>query len=153
MAIRKRRLPVVVDTNVFVRSFKARSAANPNRRIVRLWLLERQLQLVASRELIAEYLAIFAEVLGMGPDLIAEWRHRFEQDPRMTVVRPGVHYLESRDADDNVLLSAARAGKARYLITNDRDLLDIPMEIRRSFPFVICRPYEFLEEWEALGRP
>jgi len=41
MPVRKRRLLAVLDTNVFVRSFKARSPANPNRRIVRLRLLEK----------------------------------------------------------------------------------------------------------------
>jgi len=44
---------VVADTNVFVRNFKARSNTNPNRRIIRLWLPERRLQLVISPELAA----------------------------------------------------------------------------------------------------
>jgi putative PIN family toxin of toxin-antitoxin system len=153
MPIRKRRLPVVLDTNVFVRSFKARSSTNPNRRIIRLWLLERRLQLVVSRDLTAEYPAIFAEVLGMDSGLVAEWRHRFEQDLRVTVVMPDRRYAESRDPDDNLLLATARAGKARYLITNDRDLLEIPAETRRSFPFSIRTPGQFLDEWEATDQP
>jgi len=48
MVRRKERTPVVVDTNVFVRSFKARSRANPNRRVIDVWLLERRLQLILS---------------------------------------------------------------------------------------------------------
>src|SRR5260370_40125878 len=44
MVRRRSRMPVVADTNVFVRPFKARSNTNPNRRIIRLWLLEKRLQ-------------------------------------------------------------------------------------------------------------
>ena len=149
MPTRKRRAAVVVDTNVFIRSFKARDNTNPNRRIVRLWLLERRLQLVVSRELTAEYLEIFAEVLGMDAALIDGWRLRFEEDPRVTVVRLGRRYTESRDPDDNVLLATAQAGKARCLVTNDRDLLELPTEVRRSLPFAIWTPGEFLEDWET----
>jgi putative PIN family toxin of toxin-antitoxin system len=150
--VRKQRWPIVADTNVFVRSFKARSNANPNRQIIRLWLLERRLQLVVSRELVEEYLGIFAEVLGMDAGLVEEWQQRFEQDTRVTVVQLGRRYTQSRDPDDNLLLATARAGKARYLITNDRDLLDLPEESRRSFPFAIRKPQEFLGDWERASR-
>ena len=34
MSARKHRLPVVVDTNVFVRSFKTRSKSSPNRKVM-----------------------------------------------------------------------------------------------------------------------
>lgn len=152
MPPRKRRLPVLVDTNVFVRSFKARSDTNPNRRVIRLWLLERRLQLIASRELIAEYLSIFSELLGMDGGLVEDWRQRFEQDQRVTVVQLGRRYIESRDPDDNLLLATARSGKARYLITNDRDLLDLPAESLNALPFAICRPRDFLREFDAARR-
>ncbi len=77
MVQRKQRVSVVHDTNVFVRALKAGSNTNWNRRVVRLWLIERQLQLVVSPELIAEYLGIFADVLGMETETVDEWRHRF----------------------------------------------------------------------------
>jgi len=67
--------------------------------------------------------------------------------PRVTVVQLGRRYRESRDPDDNLLLATARAGKARYLITNDRDLLDLPEESRRSLPFGIGTPQGFLRKW------
>lgn len=153
MPIRKRRVPVVLDTNVFVRNFKARSQANPNRRIIRLWLLERRLQLVVSQELIAEYLAIFSEVLGMGADLVEEWRRRFEEDPRVTLVQLGRRYNESRDPDDNLLLATAASGNARWLITNDRDLLDLPKPFQSSLPFAIQTPQRFVDAWEITQHP
>jgi predicted nucleic acid-binding protein len=102
---------VVVDTNVFVRNFKARSNNNPNRRVIRLWLLEKQLQLVISPEVTNEYLEIFAYVLGMDAETIDAWRVRFEEDSGCTVVQLARRYTESRDPDDNLLLATALALK------------------------------------------
>lgn len=146
MVRRRLRTHVVVDTNVFVRNFKARSNSNPNRRIIRLWLLEKRLQLVISPELAAEYLEIFAGLLGMDAKTVDAWRVRFEEDSRCTVVYLARRYTESRDPDDNLLLATALAGRAEYLITNDRDLLDLPEDFQRSVPFAILKPEDFLKE-------
>ena len=137
MVQRKQRLPVVLDTNVFVRALKAGSHTNWNRRIVRLWLIERQLQLVVSRELIAEYLGIFADVLGMETETVAEWRNRFEIDGRSSLVNLGRRYAASRDPDDNLLLATATAGEARFLITNDRDLLEVSDAVKQTLKYAI----------------
>ena len=102
------------------------SHESPNRRIIRLWLLEKKLQLIVSREIVDEYLEIFDEVLRMEPKVLIEWQERFSDDPRATVVNLGRRDDASRDSDDNVFLSTARAGKAAYLVTNDHDLLDLP---------------------------
>jgi len=140
---------VVADTNVFVRNFKSRSNHNPNRRIIRLWLLEKRLQLIVSPELAAEYLEIFARVLGMDAETVDAWRVRLEEDSRCTVVHLTRRYTESRDPDDNILLATALTGRAEYLITNDRDLLDLPDEFQRTLPFAILSPEEFLKELKA----
>ena len=149
MVQRKKRLPVVLDTNVFVRALKAGSNTNWNRWIVRLWLIERQLQLVVSPELIAEYLGIFADVLGMETETVDEWRNRFETDGRASLVNLGRRYAASRDPDDNLLLATATAGEARFLITNDRDLLEVPDELRQTLKYAIVTPQEFLKQWDA----
>ncbi|MBI3821884.1 MAG: putative toxin-antitoxin system toxin component, PIN family [Planctomycetes bacterium] len=144
MSARKHRVPVVLDTNVFVRNFKARKNASSNRRIVRLWLLEKKLQLIVSEEVVAEYLEIFDEILGMDLDILNAWRWRFTNDPRVTMTNLGRRDDASRDADDNVFLSTARAGNARYLVTNDRDLLEVPNA--NQFPFAIVKPEHFLAQ-------
>jgi putative PIN family toxin of toxin-antitoxin system len=149
MVQRKKRIPVVADTNVFVRNFKSRDASNANRRVIRLWLLEKRLQLIASPELIAEYLEVFEEVLGMDAETVGEWRLRFEHDPRCDLVNLARRYTESRDPDDNLLLATALAGRVEYLITNDRDLLDLPDDFKRTIPFAILTPQEFLRQFEA----
>jgi len=145
---RKKRTPVVVDTNVLVRSFKARSAANWNRRVISLWLIERKLQLIVSEELIDEYLEIFSDVVGLDSETLHEWRLRFEHDRRSTLCGLGRRYTESRDPDDNVLLATATTGRASYLITNDRDLLELPEEFQYTLPYDIVTPQTFLRLWE-----
>ncbi len=145
MSARKHRLPVVLDTNVFIRSFKTRSQSSPNRHVVRLWLIERKLQLIVSADVVADYLEIFNRVLAMDRDTLTAWRDRFAAAGRVTVVNLARRDVASRDPDDNVFLSTARAGKAKYLLTNDRDLLDIPDATKKDLAFVVMRPSEFLQ--------
>jgi predicted nucleic acid-binding protein len=56
MVAKKKRTAVVLDTNVFIRSFLSRAKNGPSKRVVRLWLVEKRLQLVISPEILAEYL-------------------------------------------------------------------------------------------------
>ncbi len=149
MVVRKQRIPVVVDTNVFVRAFRARSAANPNQRVVRLWQQLRQLQLIVCTELVDEYVGIFCDVLDMDDDLLDQWRARFEHDRRSTLVKLGRRFTESRDPDDNLLLATAHVGRAEFLLTNDRDLLELPADFRRRQPFQILTPAAFLAQLSA----
>jgi len=149
MTARKFRQPVVFDTNIFVRSFKARAHSSHNRRAVRLCLLEKQLQLILSPELMEEYLKIFESILGFNTDLIAAWQQRFEDDSRTTMVKLGRRFNESRDNDDNIVLATAFAGRADYLITNDRDLLELPQEFLKTLPFEIVTPQRFFKNRES----
>jgi putative PIN family toxin of toxin-antitoxin system len=144
MVSRKRRIPVVLDTNVLVRALKTRSATSPNQRILRLWLLEKKLQLIVSPELVAEYLGVFDEILELGDDLLVKWRQRWLDDSRSTIVNLGRRFAASRDPDDDLLLATAAAGKADSLVTNDRDLLDLPEEILSSLDFNVVTPSAFL---------
>src|SRR4051812_20732723 len=112
-------MPVVLDTNVLVRALKSRLATNANRRIVRLWLIERRLHLIVSAELAGEYLGVFREVLGLDGDTLEQWQARFLHDSRCTVVRLGRRFTVSRDPDDDLLLAVASSGRAKFLITND----------------------------------
>lgn len=147
MASRRRRISVVLDTNVFVRALKTRSKQSPNRRLLRLWLFK-QLQIVVCEELVAEYLGVLRDVLGFDSVLLEQWRQRWTAYPTTTVVNLGRRYTESRDPDDNVLLATALVGRCRFLITNDRDLLELPKDTLRSLPFHVVTPIAFLKEFE-----
>ena len=107
------------------------------------------MQLVVSRELIAESLGIFADVLGMETETAAEWRNRFEIDGRSSLVNLGRRYAASRDPDDNLLLATATAGEARFRITNDRDLLEVSDDVKQTLKYAIVTPQEFLKHWDA----
>jgi predicted nucleic acid-binding protein len=91
MVSRKQRIRVVLDTNVFVRALKTRSSTSPNQRIVRLWLMEKRLQLVVSHGLVEEYLGVFEDLLGMDSTLMDNWQRRFLADSRSSLVRPCGH--------------------------------------------------------------
>lgn len=147
MPRRKDRIPVVLDTNVFIRNFKSRSRQSPNKVIVRLWLVERWLQLIVSDPVIEEYLDIFRDVIQMDEETLEQWRIRLTADPRSTPVRLGRKYSESRDPNDNLMLATAYAGKAAYLITNDRDLLELSEGFRKTVRFEIVSPEQFLHEF------
>jgi putative PIN family toxin of toxin-antitoxin system len=149
MVPRKRRTNAVLDTNVFVRAFKTRQNKNANRFVVRLWLVEKKLQLIVSDELIDEYLEIFSDVLAMDQQTVSQWETRFREDSRSTHVNLGRRFTQSRDPDDNVLLATATAGGAAFLITNDRDLLELPPKFQRTQPYKILTPQAFIAEWEA----
>ena len=89
MISRKQRTLVVLDTNVFVRALKTRSAQSPNQRVLRLWLMRRVLQLVVSLDLLDEYVGVFRDVLELEEELIEQWRMRWLDDSRTTVVNLG----------------------------------------------------------------
>jgi len=140
---KRQRIPVVLDTNVLVRALKLRSRSSLNQQIVRLWLIRKRLQLIVSADVIDEYLGVFRDVLDFDDDLLDDWRRRFLGDGRTTVVGLGRRYVASRDPDDNLMLSTAAAGRAEFLITNDRDLLDLPQSFVKSVRFRIVTPSGF----------
>jgi putative PIN family toxin of toxin-antitoxin system len=89
-----------------------------------LWRDQRKVQLILSDELIREYLEVL-DRLNVGSPKIARLSERFKRRESITVVNLGARAMASRDPDNFVLATAA-AGKAEFLVTNDRDLLDMP---------------------------
>jgi uncharacterized protein len=147
MARRKERVRVVLDTNVIVSALLSTSRQSVNQQVVRLWL-RRRLQLVICEEVAAEYLELL-ERLAISLPRAEAFRQRLRRQDIITHVKLGTRYRDSRDPDDNVMLATAAVGKARFLITNDRDLLDISATQLRKFTFVIIRPQEFLAQMKA----
>ncbi len=143
MPPRKERLPVVLDTNVVVGFFTSRTRRSDNARVFDAWLVERRLQLVVSPPVTSEYLELLNRV-GIEPARIIRFRQRLLALPTVTHVNLGKRFPVSRDPDDDMLLATAHAGSARFLVTNDRDLLELSDEARRPFRFEIVRPAELL---------
>ncbi len=147
MARRKDRVPVVLDTNVIVSALLSTKRQSVNQQIVRLWL-NRHVQLIVSGEVASEYLELI-ERLAISPPRAEAFRHWLRRQDIITHVKLGTRYHESRDPDDNVMLATAAVGKAKFLITNDRDLLDIPAAQRQKFKFAIVTPQEFLTRMQT----
>ena len=126
---RKDRIAVVLDTNVIVGRFLSRGRPSANLKVYNLWSFERRLQLVVSQSIIDEYLETLERVIDE-PHLIAPFRARLQNSPTVTRINLGKRFRFSRDPDDNTLLDTAHTGRARYLVTNDRDLLEISSKER-----------------------
>jgi len=68
------------------------------------------------------------------------------------LVRPRQHLSICRDPKDNMVLECCQAARARFLITGDKDLLELES---RKLPGVVLKtlriltPRAFLEQWEG----
>lgn len=144
MPRRQDRVPVVFDTNVLVAHYLSRRTDSACSQLIRLWR-ERRLQLVLSDLLQAEYLEVLERVR-VEEARIERFRSSLLQRSTVSFVRIGRTRAVSRDPDDNFVLATAESGKAKYLVTNDRDLLDLPKEQQRLFRFQIVTPSEAIAE-------
>jgi putative PIN family toxin of toxin-antitoxin system len=140
---RKRRIPVVFDTNVIVGFYLSRDTKSANQQAFRLWRDQRTLQLIISDELLQEYLEVMRR-LGVSELLVKKLEVRFARRETVTHVGLGSRPKMSRDPDDNIVIATARSGKARFLVTNDHDLLDIPQSAQARLRLTIVNPSELL---------
>jgi uncharacterized protein len=140
---RKRRIPVVFDTNVVVGFYLSRNSRSANQQVFRLWRDQRVLQLIVSEEMIQEYLEVLSR-LGVPELLVKRLAERFARRKTITYVSLGSRAKMSRDPDDNIVIATARSGKAKFLITNDYDLLDIPPSDQDRLRLTILTPNDLL---------
>ncbi|HZS48710.1 MAG TPA: putative toxin-antitoxin system toxin component, PIN family [Blastocatellia bacterium] len=148
MPPRKDRIPVVFDTNIIVAFFLSKTRNSVNSRVFDLWLIARRLQLLVTAPVIEEYLELLDRI-GVNTERIERFNNRLRTLSTVTHINLGKRYKISRDSDDDVFLATAQAGHARFLVTNDRDLLDIPPYDRQTFSFEIVKPYQMLS---AIGK-
>ena len=143
MPPRKRRIPVVFDTNVIVGFYLSRDPRSANQQAFKLWRDQRTLQLIVSDELLHEYLEVLAR-LHVPQSLVQRLEERFAHRKTVTHVSLGSRPKISRDPDDNIVIATARSGKAVFLVTNDHDLLDIPKSAQARLRLTIVNPSELL---------
>ncbi len=147
MPPRKERITVVLNTNVIVGYYLSHSPRSTNKQVFRLWRDQRTLQLIASDDVITEYLEVL-ERLQIEPQRVRRFAERLRRRETVTRVRLGRRFTTSRDPDDNLFLATAAVGKVQYLVTNDRDLLDLTTHQRRQFKFEIVTPQQLLTHLE-----
>ena len=95
-----------------------------SRKVVGLWK-HGHLQLIVSTEIVEEYLRVLQKsplLTERGFQALQLW---FSHQSKVTVIRPGTHFKVCRDENDDMFLDAAYAGKAKYIISWDKDLLVI----------------------------
>ena len=143
MPAKKKRLPVILDTNVVIANYLSTNPRSPNVITVRLWR-ERKLQLIVSDEIADEYIDVLIR-LGSSENSVANFTTTLYESGAVTHVNLGKRFTDSRDPKDNPFLSTAAAGRAKFLVTNDSDLLDIPESAKRKFKFRILTPKAFLK--------
>jgi putative PIN family toxin of toxin-antitoxin system len=146
---RKDRIPVVFDTNLFITRLLRRKKNSINQRVFNLWLMRKRLQIVISRPILDEYLGTLA-MLGATPQNLARLEIYLATAKTVTQVNLGKRFSLSRDPDDNKFLDTAYVGKAKYIVTRDHDLLDIPKSDLRGLRFQIVSPFEFLQQLSEL---
>lgn len=137
---------VVLDTNVLVSALLFTGISSE---LVSLWR-GNAITVLLSRDILEEYLRVFgypkfqlseAEIKG----LIEE-----ELLPYVEVVNPRRRLrVVERDPSDDKFLECAVAGKARVIISGDKDLLSIG----RYRQVRIQTPAQFLDENSSLRRP
>lgn len=136
---RKDRIPVVFDTNILAARLLSRGRLSYNRRIYDMWLIRRKLQLVISQPILDEYITTL-EFLNISTHRISWLEKRLLTSGTVTRVNLGKRFYLSRDVKDNIFLDTSHVGRAKYLVTNDRDLLDIPKNDLRGLRFQIVIP-------------
>jgi len=129
-------MKVVIDTNVFVSSF---FGGNP-RKIVEMWK-QGKLTLCLSKEIVSEYTTVLDRI---GLENQKELKEIFSLFAR------GIHSVFSGktpvlkvvidDPDDDKFIECAVALKAEYIISGDKDLL----EVSEYMGIKILNPREFL---------
>ena len=114
-----KKVSVVLDTNILISSI---GFGGKPRKILNL-ALERKLQVISSPILLAE----LDDVISKKFPLLAESLKKIHKhlNKRLKIVNPKKSLHIVRDEPDNRVLEAALQGKCQYIVTGDRDLLDI----------------------------
>ncbi len=143
MAKRKERTRVVLDTSVLGRAWTSPNPQSASVRVYRLWLFQ-QLQLVVSPELAQEYEAT-ANRVNDSVTRTERFMERLRTRDTVTWANLGRRIKLKRDPKDEHVLSISEQGRVEFLITLDRDMLEIDWQERRRFKFEIVTPAQFLE--------
>ena len=131
-------MKVVVDTNVLISGVFFGGAPA---RVLEAWR-DRKIELVASPEILEEYRRVGEKLeqqfdgLSLGPFLALLVTHA-----KIVELSP-LERQVSRDPDDDTFIACAVAGKCRYIISGDKDLLDLGTFRKIK----IVAPREFVEK-------
>jgi len=133
-------MKVVIDTNIFVSSF----FGGKPRKIINLWK-NRNIILCISREIIDEYFEVLRRIGLQNERELEELLALLARGYNciFTTKTPTLKIVEN-DPDDDKFIECAVALNAQYLITGDKEVL----EIKNYMGIKIITPNHFLEEFD-----
>lgn len=108
---------ILLDTNVVLSGILWNG---PAKRIITLWL-ENRLTLLVSLPILEEYRDVLGRFIKPNTELFARWDHLLANATER--IEPIPLALRCRDPKDQMFLEGAVGGKARYLVSGDKDLL------------------------------
>lgn len=127
---------IVLDTNILISALVY--GGKPEQ--IYDFVLEKQLIAITSPILLSELREILIKKFNFELDRIKQLEQIISHN--FTVVNPNKIVAQTRDDDDNRVLEAALEGGCNYIVTGDKDLLDL--KIYKNIKIVT--PDIFLEE-------
>ncbi len=134
-------LKVILDTNQFVSAFLFGGMTKTVFDLV----LNNKLELYVSEDLKAEVLKKFKYYGASEQALLDAFLFL---DAKGIAITPKTEVSICRDPEDNYLLALAEEAQASYLVTRDKDLLDLPQKEWKNTKIV--KPEEFLPYLRSL---
>lgn len=110
---------IVLDTNILISALIF--GGKPHQ--VLSMILKNKIQALISPVLIAEFFDVVNKKFDLSAQQLALTKSQIEN--KFEIVQPKNEIKISRDHDDNRVLEAALEGKCSYIITGDKDLLDL----------------------------
>lgn len=129
-------MKIILDTNILISAF---IFGGKPRQILSL-VSDEQIQAFTSLILIAEFFDVVNKKFDLSDEELALTKNQIEN--QFTIVQPKKTIKISRDEDDNRVLEAAIQGNCSYIITGDKDLLDL----KKFKNIKIVTPETFLNE-------
>lgn len=136
-------MKIVIDTNVFVSSF---FDGNP-RAVIDLWK-QGQITLCLSRKIIDEYFEVLQRIGLKEENELEELLSLLARgfNSVFTTITPCLRIVDD-DPDDDKFFECAVALKAQYIISGDKEVL----EIDNYFGIKVVTPKQFLEIFNQLS--
>ena len=137
---------VVIDTSVIAAALLSKKGSSYK---LISHLADGGLEIIVSSEIIDEYFRVLLTKMTnfYSIEALSEFYAFLESRSRIT--EPEEQFDLCRDKGDNKFLNAVYASKAKFLISLDKDLLDLRDESKdfriKEHRFKILRPEEFLE--------
>ncbi len=134
-------MKIVLDANVLISGI---FWSGFPRKILSFWL-NGKISIITTIPIINEYLKTLERICHKygKDDIFSEWEYYITEYSE--VIEPGkIIVVKCRDADDDKFILAAISGNADYILSGDKDLLDL----REAEGIEILSPREFIKRCE-----